>query len=625
MISKLRREQEITYPDSRIWDLFKNAWRYWVISHQELNEILSGFDNNEDFDDNNGCLEPPNSQLDRQCFEIFRKESHNNKVDQETIQRFYEFGYFIEDEQIQDLIDQTLLREEIERLQREAQLPDQVDRLSHEIEELHTQISNLEPINELEQVLDQRIAEVQQSFESRLSQITTSQNVNRLTQAIESLKSRISEINESLRNQIDEINHNLSNRIEILENSQRGIDSDINDFVDHIEKIIKQLEQKSQSIGKPIKERLSGIDSAISRIKSELEKHNKTTDMPEKPPETLRIIERETKAPRIAHRALKIGETFASKFQKNNKHYQDENDYLSDFQYSLRRFGITDSDETAAAIHVALKAFPVLEIADTRIFKIWDLMCDEHLLHTEIFVEMGWFGLQDWFPDLLADECFGERLERIDLEISIQKMLEMGNMLWAIHFRNCDRSFPECYLPSFINRIKEFSESTIKIFLTRCSGKNRCEITEDAYALMARLPEPQEREPVEARKLKTSGIIVTQSEWESWCRTEPNVDQRLENQFDIVDQLRSTIEENGGRISKTPLREILHYLRLSQSIEMSPTRALDWAMTMRLFPWIEKQPNIIENVLSRISQEYDDLEHFNEALQQALVNSNESN
>ena len=50
---------------------------------------------------------------------------------------------------------------------------------------------------------------------------------------------------------------------------------------------------------------------------------------------------------------------------------------------------------------------------------------------------------------------------------------------------------------------------------------------------------------------------------------------------------------------------------------MAPTRALDWALTMRLLPWIEKQPNIIENVLSRISQEYDDLEHFNEALQQA--------
>ena len=79
---------------------------------------------------------------------------------------------------------------------------------------------------------------------------------------------------------------------------------------------------------------------------------------------------------------------------------------------------------------------------------------------------------------------------------------------------------------------------------------------------MARLPESQEQEPIEAQNLRPSGAIVTQSEWGSWCSLDPDIDQSLKNQFDIVDQLRSTIKENGIRIPKTPLREILHYVRL---------------------------------------------------------------
>ena len=639
LISKLKKEQELTNPDSRIWDMFNNAWRCWVGSHQELNNILLEFDNNADFDENQTCITPPNSGLDRQCFEVLLEANLNNQVYQETIQRFYEYGHFNEDEQIEELIDRALPQEEIERRQQIEQLPEQVDRLRQEIEELRTQFSNLEPISELQQVLDERIAEVQQTFENQLAQL----NVSQLKQSVESLKSRIGEVETS-----------LNTRLDALKNSQTKTDSGINDFIEHIEAIIAQIEQQRQntnqsvseqldrmnsvvteitaqieqqrqSIDQSVSEQLSGMDSAIAEIRSEVEAQNQSSNRSANVTETLEIENREAGAPRIAHKALRIGEYFASRLKEENKHYQDENDYLSDFQYSLNRFGITDSNETTAAIHVALKAFPAMEITDTRIFKIWNLMCDKHLLYTNLNVEMGWLGFQDWFPYLLADECLGERLERIDLEISIQKMLDMGKMLWAIYFKNCDRSFPECYLQPFIKWIKGFSDSTIKIFLTRCSGKNRCEITEDAYALMARLPEPEEEEPIEAQNLRTSGIIVTQSEWDAWCQPPSDVDQSLQNQFDIVNQLRSTINENGVHIPKTPLREIMRYLRLSQSIKMAPTRALDWALTIRLLPWIEKQPNIIESVLSRISQEYDDLEHFNEALQIAHEKINESN
>ena len=80
----------------------------------------------------------PNSELDSQCFEVLLEASLNNQIDQETIRRFYEYGYFNQCEQIEDRINEARTREEIERRQRMEQLPDQVDGLRQEIEELCT-------------------------------------------------------------------------------------------------------------------------------------------------------------------------------------------------------------------------------------------------------------------------------------------------------------------------------------------------------------------------------------------------------------------------------------------------------------------------------------------------------
>ncbi|MYF54655.1 hypothetical protein F4225_02530 [Candidatus Poribacteria bacterium] len=623
----MREEQELTNPDSRIWDMFSNAWKAWIVSHSQLNEILLQFDNRDDFDENQQCIVLANSELDRHCFEVLLAASHSDRIDQETIRRFYDYGYFNQCKQIENLINVANARELIERRQQIEQLPDQVNRLRQEINDLRTQFSGLESINELQHVLEQRIAEVERSFEEQISELTLAQSFSQLTQSVESLNSRL----------------------DMLENSQTEIESGINDFVEHIERIIRELEQQIQdtdqsvteqfdqlnsvvrgiiaqneqqrhSIEQSVTERFSSLVSNIAEIRSDVEAQKQPIDTSENDSHTLQTEKSEGTTPRTAHKAVEFGEYYAAKLGENRERYQNENEYLADFQDALGRYGITESNETAPAFHVALKAFPVLEIADTRIFKIWNVTCNKHFFYTKLFVEMGWLGIQDWFPRLLADECFGERLKRIDFQASIQKMLEMGNMLWAIHFRNCDRSFPECYLPSFIQWIKNIPEFTIKVFLTRTTGNNRCEITEDAYALVARLPEPQEEEPIEAQNLRTSGIILTQSEWNAWCQPPPNVDQHLQDKINIVNQLRATINENGGRIPKTPLQEILHYLRLSQTIEMAPTRALDWALTMRLLPCFEKQPELIDHVLKMLDQEHDDLEHFQEGLQQAREN-----
>ena len=576
LINDLKKEKELTNSDSVIWDKFKNAWVCWVESHHELNNILHEFVNNtSDFDENHKCIVPPNSELDIQCFKTLLEASRNNQIDQETIRRFYEYGYFFPSNEIEALIAEAVPRAEIERQQQLAALPDRVDRLSEAINSLNLRLSEIASTDETAQKLARQIAEVTKSFESQLSEIKSSFN-KRIGQSI---NSRLSKVEESVK----------SLETELVAAK----------FINNIEQEITQLDQRIQKNIESFEVRLDGINKAIVEIKTKQEEQYQMTD-----------------APRIAHRAVQIGEHYAVNFGEEKEHYNDENDdYLDFFGFCLRKFGVTNSNETANAIHIALKTFPVLEVADTRIIRIWRLMCGDHLHITQIDVEMGWLGLQDWFPKLFSQECFGEQLRRMDLDSSIRKMLERGNMPWAIHFSNCDRSFPDSYLPRFIDWISDFSESAIRVFLTRCSGVNRCETNQDVYARVACLPKPQEPEPIEAQNLRPSDVI-TRSEWEFWCSLNPDTKPLSKRYPEFLNQLQLEIENVDVQIPRELLQEIQHYLRLSQGI-LAASKALDWALTLRLLPWVGSRRELIEGVRNLIDREHSELPHFREGLVQA--------
>lgn len=600
LIQNLRNEQELTNPDSRIWDKFNYAWMYWVGSHQVLNDILLEFDNKADFDDNEQCIVPPNSELDRQCFQVLLEASLNNQICQETIRRFYEYGHFNEDVQIEDLIDKALLQKEIEQRKQIEQIPEQVDRLCQDIEELRIQFSNLEPISELQKVLDQRVAEIQQSFENQLTQINVSQDVSQLKQLTESLKSRISEVETSLNSQLD-----------VLENSQPVTNSDINDFVDHIENITEQIEQQIQNNNQSVAERLDSMDSSIAQIKSMVVEQNQTN------------------ISQIARQAIEIGKHYKIKLTSDTGCYRNEEEYLEKLSIFLQKFGLTnseekdDSEEIAAAVHIAMKAFPALEITDDRLIKIWQLICDDHLHITKINVELGWIGSQDWFPGHFSEECFGERLERIDLEISIQEMLKLGDMPWTVHLNNCDKSYPDSYLPSFLDWIKKTCEDGIRVFLTRCSGTNRCITSEDFYERVARLPKPKKQASINVRHLEDLHI-VTRREWMSWCRTETSTNVSFDKQFKLLKNIQAIIENLEVQLPEKIITEISHYLQLSHNI-LPPTLALDWALTLRLLPWIEIQTEIVDSIYNRSNSEEWELQHFYKSLQQVWEINHESN
>lgn len=606
-VSKLTREKEIENPDSSAWGTFEKVWTLWVQSKSQLNEILLRFDNKSDFDENHKCITPPNSELDIQCFGNLLDESLSSEIDQETIRRFYEYGYFKKDEQIENLIDKVLPHKEVEQRKRLKELPDQVDKLCQEIDVLRSRISAMEPLNELEQKLAQQLTDRLQSFEMQLQKFN-----QQITEVRELLETRISKTESNFAQMIDPFELRLS-ELELLIKSSEAKTAETQ-IINNIEREIVQVEERIKKEITTLEERLDTTDLTIAEIGLQPEEQNHTTTTQQIAYQALKVGERYAAAPRIACKAVQIGEQYATKLELENEYYSDEEDYLSVFGSCLRRFGVTstqktkDSEELAAAIHVAMKAFPSLEITDPRVINAWQLVCGNHLHITKINVEMGWIGLQDWFPDLFADECFGERLERINLEISIRKMLEIGNMSWAIHFCNYDRSFPESYLPSFLDWVSKLCKGSIKVFLTRCTGRNRCVTSEDIYEQVACLPKPKKSRSIKVQNLKPSDVL-TRTQWESWCRPNLEAEQDLERHFEFLDQFRSTIENRGIQLPAKLFSEIRHYLQLSHNI-MAPTRALDWALTLRLLPWIGNRREFINQVLSRSDFENSDFPNF---------------
>ncbi len=611
LIAKLKSEREFTNSDSAIWNSFANAWMYWVKSHPELDEVLTAFDNRADFDENHKCIAPPNSKLDIECFKFLLEASRNSAIHQEVVNRFYEYGYFNQDERIQNLINQVPSCEEIEQRKQLAVLPNKVDelsrtidKLSRNIEDLNARVSAMESADELEQELTEQIAKEHQDFDTELQKLerTIARKHNQFDNRINSIESDSNQLVRLVRriSSLDVRLSKLSETVNSFEDKLPEIDSVNRQEIDQLinQRVLDKLKQINSQVSgkiKSFKGRLDATETAISEIKSEM-----------------------TDEPRITAQALKLAEWYKTELQEKTERYTDENVYLDDFRYCLRRFGITapEDEEIAAAIHIALKAFPAIEIADPRITKVWELMGDNHFHDITINVEMGWLGLQDWFPELFAEECFGIRLERVELEVSIEKMLEVGDMPWIICFCDCDRSFPETYLPGFLDWINRVCKGGIKVFLIRSFGTNRCETNEDFYERVARLPKPKSQEPIESRNLRPSRIPLTLSEWESWCQPNPDIDSQYKIQYDFLEELRLAIENRDMRIPIELFREVQHYIRLSHDI-MAKTSALDWGLTLRLLPWIGNRHRLIDIVQNLVSESNQELTHFQEGLQVA--------
>lgn len=540
-ISKLAGEKEISNPDSVVWKQFHQVCIWWYKSQSELFIILEEFKNDSDFEDNDKSTEP-NSDLDFKCFEILLEANRKHQINQEIIQRFYQFGYFLKDEQIEDLIENALTQEEIEQEQRIAELPDKFAELSQNIEDLNSRVSAAESANELKQELEKQIIDVSETFDGKLQE---------------------------LNKQITSISKSLNTEISKVESS-----------------FIKTSDFSKQV--NPLKSQLSDLNKSLKAL--EEKRHT-------------------TESPRIAYRAVEIGEKAAS-LVKNRKKLKNEKDYLQAFGIPLWLLGITNPEDSIKieVIHIALKAFSVIEIPDTRIIDAWKAACGNNLHITTLDVGMGWLDSQDWFPKSFSEICFGEQLRQMDLDVSVEEMINKGKFLWVIHLNNYDRSFPECYLPRFLKWLRN-RKVFAKVFLTRCCSENRCKISFEVYNDVGLLPEPAKTMTDKQTTLPDTDAIVDKSVWGKWCQP---VDEKLyQTEIQFLEKLQSEIEN----IPLPLLQDIRSYLLLSHQIIDDSVKALDWGLCLRLYPWLSDRTEIGDTLYNLINQSDFELPRTTDALQ----------
>ena len=195
----------------------------------------------------------------------------------------------------------------------------------------------------------------------------------------------------------------------------------------------------------------------------------------------------------------------------------------------------------------------------------------------------------------------------MDLDISIEEMINAGNFLWAIHLSNCDRSYPECYLPRFLKWLGK-RKVYIKVFLTRCLGENCCNTNYEVYNQVGQLPKPTKKQSIKPISLPVFKAIVDKSGWEHWCQP---ADKKLyQTEIQFLDKLGSEIE----KIPLSILQDIQSYLLLSHQI-LDADKALDWALYLRLYPWLARRSEIEDRLFNFINQSDLELPRTTDALQ----------
>lgn len=167
------------------WMLFKDLWVDWVKTHSQLDELLSILDNSADFIENNEGI-PPNTPLDIQCFKFLALKSEESRVPRELIKRFYDFGYFQEDERIEQYIAVAKSKAELKLFE----LPSELDKVWVQLIDLKTALDRekslglVDSFAKVEKTLEETIKQIQ---EMRQNNHNLYQNFQQLQQDVEKL------------------------------------------------------------------------------------------------------------------------------------------------------------------------------------------------------------------------------------------------------------------------------------------------------------------------------------------------------------------------------------------------------------------------------------------------------
>lgn len=193
--------------DSRIWASMMHSLVAWVQSYPALNNVLEGIDNEADFS-KDGRVQEGNTAVDIECIEALVKAALDGHLDASKVFRFYEFGFFLPDPRIDELLTKlrSVSRTEPETSEIESveskRLTDQITKFGSQINELaeyltqvgETQKSNREELDEEVSKLKKELIDIKDEFGKHITDVKARLDARSETKSLKSLEDLVSRL-----------------------------------------------------------------------------------------------------------------------------------------------------------------------------------------------------------------------------------------------------------------------------------------------------------------------------------------------------------------------------------------------------------------------------------------------
>lgn len=221
----------------------------WVQSHSTLQQLLEKYDNDVDFPEG-GDIRLPNTPLDIACFNYLAQASQNHPLPRSLIQRFYEFGYFQQDDTIELIIKNVL-----EKIP-EPSWSKSLQELQHYVSQLEAKFTTLNQSG-VEASLAKMREQIENEVSKRLSILDT--RYETLLTKINTLSSQLDELSQTIlvvKQQLDTTiqNHEWVDLKQQVEQLKRRLNEDLGPAINSFQQQIShtatndQIEQLTQQL-----------------------------------------------------------------------------------------------------------------------------------------------------------------------------------------------------------------------------------------------------------------------------------------------------------------------------------------------------------------------------------------
>jgi hypothetical protein len=197
------------------WKILADVWQAWIASHPELHALLEHYNNSDDFQ--NDEIKPPNTYLDIECLKYLIYANFNNKIDKETIQKTYEFGYFQKEASIDSYIELARDTENIESNKAILSILEVIEKIKNDIVDLHRKNSEILNVhNSIKRKIDDSESKILQKTNDFLNKIDQNmlaiKDLEKRLTFIESISKTIEDLRTAYQQDIERISNECATR-----------------------------------------------------------------------------------------------------------------------------------------------------------------------------------------------------------------------------------------------------------------------------------------------------------------------------------------------------------------------------------------------------------------------------